>query len=257
MLPSCVASEHSVRPYIPKACGLSKRRLTAAQLASEHKTATLVHPFDQVEVIAGQATVGLEIVRDLLGMATRGEVALHSTPIEVDVAVAGGGLLSGVAVVLERYKDLGILGRQNVQLYGAQMVGCDAARRCVASLRDGGNGDAVFEDGEFNELCDSTAVREVGTLTLPLLADPAYVQGFRLVSETEVGQAMRLLSQSCGKLVEPAGALAYAAARQRAAQLEQHVAQGGQPTVFITPVCGANVTHQMYEYFKITMRVEA
>jgi threonine dehydratase len=93
-------------------------------------------------------------------------------------------------------------------------------------------------------------VREVGVLTLPLLANPQYVQGFRLVSEAEVGQAMRQLSPVCGKLVEPAGALAYAAACKHASQLWRQARPGDAPTLFITPVCGANVTKQTYEYFK-------
>jgi threonine dehydratase len=224
--------------------------LDAAEQASKRTSTVLIHPFDQVEVIAGQATIGLEIVRELLSMSTRGEINLATTPIEIDVAVAGGGLLTGVSIVLKRYKDLGILGNENVRLYGAQMKSCDAARRSVIDLRNGGNGKATFAQGEFNDACDSTAVKKIGKLTLPFLADKSYVQGFRIVDEVEVGQSMQLLSEFYGKLIEPAGALAYAASRQTASQLTNELGYAKSPTVYIVPVCGANVTHETYGYFQ-------
>jgi threonine dehydratase len=224
--------------------------LAAADVAASRKNAFLIHPYDQPEVMAGQATIALEIVRDLIALSARGLVDLQRAPIEIDVAVAGGGLLTGMAIVLKRYKDMGILGKDNVRLFGVQMRGCDAARRSVQSLRQGGNGKAVFQDGEFNDACDSTAVREVGMLTLPFMANPEYVQGFRLVSESQVGRSMKLLSDFYDKRVEPAGALAYAAVRQHAAQLSRQVGQEDAPTTFIVPVCGANVTRDTYDYFQ-------
>jgi threonine dehydratase len=113
-----------------------------------------------------------------------------------------------------------------------------------------GNGDntaAHFAEGEFNDACDSTAVREVGRLTLPFLADPMYVQDFRLVSEAEVGRAMLQLTAELKKPVEPAGALAYAAAQRHAAE---HAARNDEaPTIYIATVCGANVTADTTDYF--------
>jgi len=228
--------------------------MTAAILASTRRGYVLIHPFDQPEVIAGQATIGLEIVRDLLGRSAKGTIDLHTSPIEIYVAVAGGGLLSGVSIVLKRYKDLGILGTNNVQLFGAQMVGCDAARRSVANLHEGGNGLATFAGGEFNEACDSTAVREVGRLTLPFMANSEYVQGFHLVSEAQVAQAMKQLSSTLGRQVEPAGALAYAAAKQQSARYSRATNGNEQLATFITPVCGSNVTAETVNYFQASLR---
>jgi threonine dehydratase len=82
------------------------------------------------------------------------------------------------------------------------------------------------------------------------MVDPEYTQGFRLVSEAEVGWAMRALSDMYNKLVEPAGALAYAAARQRASYLPRSSESGRKPTLFVVPVCGANVTRETYDYFQ-------
>lgn len=219
--------------------------MATAEAAAEQPGAALIHPFNQTEVIAGQASIGLETVHDLVRMEQRGEVDLHKTPIELVVAVAGGGLVSGVALVVQYYKALGVLGRNNVQVVGAQMAGCDAARRCVDRAQQGGttNTTAHFVEGEFNEACDSTAVREVGSLTLPFMVDPTYVQAFQVVSEAEVGHAMQQLQVLLGRPIEPAGALAYAAAHKRATVQTPN-------TVYVATVCGANVTADTVDYFR-------
>ena len=223
--------------------------LDAATLAAEDISTHLIHPFNQPAVIAGQATIGLEIVHDLQRLAADKRIDLHATPIEINVAVGGGGYITGVAVVLKCFKDLGVIG-DNVRLIGAQMEGCDAARRSAEDMQSGGDGTARFADGEFNAHCTSTAVTVAGSLTLPFLADRRYVQGFRLISPAELGKRMRTLTGIYHELIEPAGALAYASSCQGAAASARPYQRGEQPTIFIAPVCGSNTAKEEYDLFQ-------
>jgi len=61
---------------------------------------------------------------------------------------------------------------------------------------------------------------------------------------------MRALSDMYNKLVEPAGALAYASARQQASYLSRPSESGRRSTLFVIPICGANVTRETYNYFQ-------
>jgi|GEM_PF-2011395 len=214
---------------------------------SQGTKAKLISPFDQDEVMAGQASLVLESVWQLQSMDKAGLIDLQNQPIEFVFAVAGGGLITGASILVKYFKDLGVFG-DNVRVVGAQMEDCDAARRSVEDVQAGGEGVADFSRG-FNAMCDSTAVMEVGKRTLPYLSKPEYVQVIRLAREDEVGEAMEQLTGIYNKMVEPAGALAYAVAHNHAAELDAPVKRSDQ-TLFIATVCGSNVTRETYDYFK-------
>lgn len=208
----------------------------AAQNAAEQKRGLFVHPYDNLDVIAGQATAGFDILQNLLSEHTLGNVDLRNDDIEIYVPIGGGGLVTGVASVFRWAKDIGYIG-ENVSVVGVQMENCDAMRRAVEKVQQGEAPENLFGETELNANCDGTAVKKVGSLTLPVVADRNYVDRIELVSEDELGLSMLDLRQKLGKRIEPAGALAHAAAMR-------------SDTAYRVPLCsGRNVTNEMWEHF--------
>jgi len=166
--------------------------------------ATFVHPFDDPDVIAGQGTVGMEILRQLQG-------PLHA----VFVGIGGGGLLAGVAAYIKAV-------RPEVRLIGVQTVDSDAM---VQSVRAGHR--VTLQDvGLFS---DGTAVRRVGEETFRLIR--ALVDDFILVDTDAVCAAIKDVFQDTRTILEPAGALAVAG-------LKHYVAQAGMTGQTLVAVTG-------------------
>ncbi len=183
---------------------------------------TFVHPFDDPDVIAGQGTIGMEILRQHQG-------PLHA----VFVAVGGGGLIAGVAAYIKAV-------RPEVKVIGVQTIDSDAMRRSVESgkrvqLKDVG----LFSDG--------TAVRLVGEETFRLALELA--DEFVLVDTDAVCAAIKDVFEDTRSILEPAGALGVAAVKQYAAR---HNLQG-QALVAIT--CGANMNFDRLRF--VAERAEA
>ncbi|WP_157244985.1 threonine ammonia-lyase IlvA [Nonomuraea typhae] len=160
---------------------------TAAHADSEDTGAVYVHPFDDVRTMAGQGTVGLEILEQ------SGE-----RPHTVVVPVGGGGLISGVAVWLREHSP-------GTRIVGAEPAGAASMR---AALDHGG----PFALPELDTFVDGAAVGRVGEHTFPLVKD--LVDEIVAVDEGAVCTEMLDLYQSDGIIAEPAGALAGAAARE-------------------------------------------
>jgi threonine dehydratase len=156
----------------------------AASEAAEAEGKTLVHAFDQPEVVAGQGTVGLEIAR------AAPDVSL------VVVPVGGGGLAAGIAIALASLKP------------GARVIGVqsEACAPYPASLEAH---EPVGARSAFSTICDGIAVKRPGDFTLPLIE--RYVSEVVTVSDDEVAQAMVLLLERSKLVVEGAGAVAVAA----------------------------------------------
>ena len=169
---------------------------------------TFVHPFDDPDVIAGQGTVAMEILRQ------------HQGPIDaVFVAIGGGGLISGVAAYIKAV-------RPEVRVIGVQTVDSDAMVRSVAAgkrvtLKDVG----LFSDG--------TAVKLVGKETFRVAR--ALVDDYVVVDTDAVCAAIKDVFQDTRSILEPAGALGVAAIKQ---YIERHKLKG-RTLVAIT--CGANM----------------
>jgi len=160
----------------------------ARQQALDGKT--FVHPFDDRDVIAGQATVGLEILRQHPG-------PLHA----VFVPVGGGGLLAGVAACIK-------LQRPEVKVIGVQAQDSDAMARSLET------GQRVLLD-QVGLFADGTAVKQVGALTFELCR--RHVDAMLRVDTDEVCAAIRDVYESTRSVPEPAGALALAGLKQYAA----------------------------------------
>jgi len=145
--------------------------------------AVFVHPFDDPEVIAGQATLGLELLDDVDDLAA------------VVVPVGGGGLIGGVAGALRS-------SRPGVRVIGVQVETCSAY---PASLERG----EPVEVPAASTIADGIAIKRPGALTLPLVQE--WVDELVVVSENDVAEAMVLLLERAKLVVEGAGAVGVAA----------------------------------------------
>jgi threonine dehydratase len=160
--------------------------LDLAAARAEHSGAAFVHPFDDVDVIAGQATLGLELLEDVPDLA------------RVVVPVGGGGLASGIGIALRR-------AGADVELIGVQ------ARACApyAQALGGHATSARVEPASGATIADGIALKRPGTLTLPLLR--ALKASIETVTEDEIAAAMVFLAERAKLVAEGAGAVAVAA----------------------------------------------
>lgn len=181
---------------------------TQAQQLREERGATFVHPFDDLDVIAGQATVGLELL------------AQHQGPLHaVFVPIGGGGLAAGVAAVIKAHHP-------NVQVIGVQATDADAMARALEA------GERVLLD-EVGLFADGTAVKQVGTLTFSLCQQ--YLDDVLRVDTDAICAAIRDIYQDTRSIPEPSGALALAG-------LKQYVAtHGASDGSLVAVVSGANM----------------
>jgi threonine dehydratase len=164
---------------VEEALGLARQR-------AEDTGAALVHPFDDLDVIAGQATLALELLEDVPDLA------------RVVVPVGGGGLASGVGIALRR-------AGASVELVGVQARACAPYAHL---LQDGASADAL-DLAAGATIADGIAIKRPGLLTLPLLRE--LLDGLETVSEEEIAGAMVFLAEHAKLVAEGAGAVAVAA----------------------------------------------
>ena len=211
--------------------------MPAAKVQAREEGVAFIHPYDNLDVIAGQATAGLEMLDQLLTEEDLGAIDLHKDPVEVYVPIGGGGLITGVASVFHWAKSVGIVG-ENLVVYGVQMEGWDAMRREVEGFEH-----PLFDAGEFNPACDGTAVANVGLLAKSVVSDARFVQNVVTVSEVELGKAMRHLESLQGTRIEPAGALSMAGAQKAMRQ------SGYDNRTYLTMSTGKNVADSTWRHF--------
>ena len=178
--------------------------LVAAKEFAERTGAVLIHPFDHPDVIAGQGTVGLEIVDQCPDVAT------------VVTAVGGGGLVSGVTVAVKAL-------RPDVRVIGVQASGAAAFPPSLAA-------GAPVKLAESTTIADGIAVLCPGDLTFAHVSK--LVDDVVTVTDEEISAALLVLLERHKMVVEPAGAAAVAAL------LEGKVKSAG-PTVAI--LSGGNI----------------
>lgn len=185
----------------------SDAQAAAARLRDE-RGSEFVHPFDDLDVIAGQATVGLELLRQC-------PENLHA----VFVPVGGGGLLAGIAACLKTE-------RPGVKIIGVQAADSDAMARSL----EAGSRVTLDEVGLF---ADGTAVKRVGELTFALCC--RHVDAMLRVDTDALCAAIRDVYQETRSVPEPSGALALAGLKLYAA------AQAGIEGALVAVVSGANM----------------
>jgi threonine dehydratase len=155
----------------------------AVKIAGE-ENAVFIHGFDDMDVIAGQGTVGLEILKDI--------------PV-VDIVIAaagGGGLLAGIACCVKEVNP-------RVQVIGVQAEGADAIVRCYRTRE-------LKASEQVRTIADGIAIKSPGIITTGLINQ--YVDDMITVTDEEIASAILLLIERTKQVVEPAGAVSVAAA---------------------------------------------
>lgn len=154
----------------------------ALQIRDE-KNMTFIHPFNDPDVIAGQGTIGLEIIRQLP---------------EVDavvVPIGGGGLIGGIAYTIKQLKP-------TCKVYGVQAAGAPSMEQSI-------NDNTIETLDYVNTIADGIAVKTPGTLTYDLCKK--YVDGIVTVSDDEIALAILTLIEQQKLIAEGAGAVPVAA----------------------------------------------
>ena len=185
------------------------------QIASDRRL-SLIKPFDNEEVIAGQGTTGLEIAEQAVEFGVRAK--------NVIVCCGGGGFASGIALALEA-------DAPNLRVRPAEPENFDDMARSLAS------GERLSNARTSGSLCDAIISPTPGEITFPILqrlAGPGLV-----VSDDEALHAMALAFEHFKVVAEPGGAVALAAALFRADQIE-----GDEVIVTIS---GGNVDAEIFE----------
>ena len=192
----------SCEVYVPSDAPLSKVEAASGQGAIVHEGGesvdeclaqamarargdglAFVHPFDDPDVVAGQGSLGLELLEQVPDLA------------KVVVPVGGGGLCSGTAIAIKAE-------RPEVEVVGVQAAACASYPE---SLR---RGEAVPARSALT-IADGIAVKHPGELTLGLLRE--WTDGIVVVGEDETAEAMVLLMERSKLVVEGAGAVGVAA----------------------------------------------
>ena len=179
----------------------------ARQLEAE-KDLTFIHPFDDPDVIAGQGTIGMEILRQ------------YQKPIHaIFIAIGGGGLIAGIAAYIKRL-------RPEIKIIGVEPVDANAMYQ---SLKVGQR----MRLSQVGLFADGVAVREVGEETFRLCQQ--YVDEVLLVDTDDICAAIKDVFEDTRSILEPAGALAIAGAK---AYTEREQIEG---QVLVAVACGANM----------------
>ena len=179
----------------------------ARQLEQE-KGLTFIHPFDDPYVIAGQGTIGMEIMRQ------------YQQPIHaIFVAIGGGGLIAGIAAYIKRL-------RPEIKIIGVEPVDANAMYQSLQA----GHRVKLSQVGLF---ADGVAVKQVGEETFRLCQE--YVDDIILVSTDDTCAAIKDVFEDTRSILEPAGALAIAGAK---AYVEREQIEG---QTLVAVACGANM----------------
>ncbi len=155
----------------------------AACLYQKETNAEFIHPFDDEDVIAGQGTIGLEILEQLPDVEA------------VVVPIGGGGLISGVAFAIKQLKP-------DCKVYGVQAQGAGSMYQSFVNKK-------ILELPVVHTFADGTAVKRPGDLTFDLCEK--YVDDIVTVTDDEIASAILILMERQKLVAEGAGALSVAA----------------------------------------------
>ena len=194
--------------------GSDERKTKAEELAAEHGY-VMVPPYADKHIIAGQGTIGLEILEDLPDVET------------VLAPVGGGGMISGVAAAVK-------LSKPTVKVIGVEPA---LAADAQASLRAGKIVQLPAEQVS-RTLADGLRTQSVGSINFEHIQ--RFVDDIIAVTEGEIRQAMRLLAANPETIAEPSGAVAVAGFLFRRAELPQ-------TTINVAIISGGNIEPSMLE----------
>ncbi|MGL4668538.1 MAG: threonine ammonia-lyase, biosynthetic, partial [Saezia sp.] len=179
-----------------------------AEELAQQKKLTFIHPFDDPDVIAGQGTVAMEILRQ------------HQGPLDaIFVPIGGGGLAAGTVAYIKAV-------RPEIKVIGVQMQDSDAMFQSVKK----GERVTLTDVGLFS---DGTAVKQVGKETFRLVN--GLIDDFVIIDTDAVCAAIKDVFQDTRNIVEPSGAMSVAAVKQ---YIQNHNIKNGK---FVAILSGANM----------------
>jgi threonine dehydratase len=196
--------------------GSTERQLKAEELAARHGY-VIVPPYNDEHIIAGQGTIGLEILEDLPEVET------------VMVPVGGGGMISGVATAIK-------LSKPSVKVIGVEP---ELAGDAQASLRAGKIVHFPADDVS-RTIADGLRTQSIGQINFEHIR--RYVDDIITVSEDEIRRAVKYLSANPQTIAEPSGAVA-------AAGFIFHAAELPKTKINVAVISGGNIDPQMLEEF--------
>ncbi len=207
-----VMPESTPRNYVDATIGYGAKveltpTIAEAFALSEHYRSdgrVFVHPFDDDLVMAGQGTLGLEIVEDLPGVT------------DVIVSIGGGGLMAGVSSALKAKKP-------DVHVWGVETVGADAMSQALAA----GHPVQLSAITSIAKTLGAPAVSEA-----TLAAAQKYLESVTVVTDAEALDALRFILERLKVLTEPAASCTLAAAEKLRSSLGSHV---------VLILCGGNL----------------
>jgi threonine dehydratase len=194
--------------------GSDERKTRAEELAAQHGY-IIVPPYNDEKIIAGQGTIGLEILEDMPDVET------------VLAPVGGGGLISGVAAAIK-------ISKPSVNVFGVEP---ELAADAQASLRAG----KIVQfpaDQVSRTIADGLRTQSVGAINFDHMQ--CFVDGIVTVTEDEIREAMRLLAANPNTVAEPSGAVATAGFLFRADQLPK-------TNLNVVIISGGNIEPQMLQ----------
>ena len=150
---------------------------------SEDRNLSFIHPFDDPEVIAGQATIAVEI-----------EQQLRNPPHAIYVAVGGGGLISGISIYIKNIWP-------NVKIIGVEPEDADAMSRSLKESK-------IVELSTVGQFADGVAVKKIGKNTFEIAK--RYIDKMITVNTDEICAAIKDVFEDTRSILEPAGALSIA-----------------------------------------------
>ena len=188
-LPDCapISKIEATRSYGAEICmveGVYDDAYQKALQLKEEKGYTFIHPFDDEAVIAGQGTIGLELINQLSNIDA------------VIVPIGGGGLISGVAYAMKSLNP-------NIKIYGVQSSGAPSMYNSI-------NHGKIERLAEVSTIADGISVKEPGVNTFDICSK--YVDDIVTVTDDEVSSAILTLIEQHKLIAEGAGAVAVAAA---------------------------------------------
>lgn len=207
----------------------SERKAKAEELAAQHGY-TIIPPYDDLAIIAGQGTCGLEILDQLGPDAVQDSLILSP--------VSGGGLLSGIATAVKLAAPAGA----KVQVWGAEP-------ELAADAKES------FETKHLVEwpaakttrtICDGLRTQSLGKLNFEHIL--RYVDGITTVSDDEIRAAMRVMLLTAGLVAEPSGAVTLAAALFRRNDLPQS-------RTVVTVLSGGNIEPELRRELEVSAGV--
>jgi len=191
------------------------REAIAAEIAAA-RGAVVVPAFDDPHIVAGQGTVGLEMVRQAEALGATLDLAL--------APVSGGGLLAGISLAVKALSP-------KTALWGVEPTGFEDLAQSLAA------GERVTIKPTGRSLCDALESPFPGEITFPILK--ANLEGAAAITDAEVAEAMRVAFETLKLVVEPGGAVGLAAL------LTGKVKAGSGDTVGLV-LSGGNVDPELF-----------